>query len=244
MILDFLNPNTDCCICNKRTGFNKNKIKYGYICWNCLKKLSKHNISLINMKKFSIEELKNKINAPISNNAVSFTQHISNCNINIDIKSTSYNGFNFNHTTDEYSAVKNNRYYEGTIIRYNQILKDCSELINTTKTPKVFFERYLIAIAILNDYILIERKLSFKGKKPSQIKKELQEKEIFTVNDFLDRYYEDTLSKINNLKTSKAKQNRVYKFSNEIDTYSKYMTNESLKKFNIQYEQLEKMFIN
>lgn len=244
MLLDFFNPNTTCCICDKKTGFNKNKIKYGYICWNCLKKLDKHNIYLLNIKNFSIEDLKSKIKEPIHSNAISFTPHISDFNINVDIKSISYNGFNFNYTTEEYSAIRNNRYFEGTIIRYNQILKDCSELINTTKTPKVFFERYLIAIAILNDYILIERKLSFKGKKPSQIKKELQEKEIFTVNDFLDRYYEDTLSKINNLKTSKAKQNRVYKFSNEIDTYSKYLTNESLKKFTVQYEQLEKIFIN
>ena len=99
-----------------------------------------------------------------------------------------------------------------------------------------------MAIAILNDLILIENKLSFKGKTPSKIKKQLQEKESFTVNDFLDRYYNDTVNKINNCKTIKAKQNKVISFSNGIDEYSIYMTKDSLTKFTIMYDQLEKQY--
>lgn len=167
-----------------------------------------------------------------------FKNHIS-----VNIKATSYNGFNFNYKTEEYSAIRKRRYDMITIQNYFRILKDCEELINTTKNPNVFFKRYLIALAILNDLILIENKLSFKGNKPSKIKKQLQEKEIYTVNDFLDRYYQDNLDKIKNLKTSRAKQNKVDSFSNEIDKYSIYMTNESLKKFTLMYEDL-KNYIN
>lgn len=158
----------------------------------------------------------------------------------INITSTSYNGFNFNYTMPEYSSIKNKRYYTGTIQRYIEILKDCEHLINTTKNPDVFFYRYLMSIAILNDLILIENKLSFKGKKPSKIKRQLQEKEVFTVNDFLDRYYTETLSKITNLKTTKAKQNKIVAFSNKIDEYSIHINNQSLAKFNTMYENLKR----
>lgn len=160
--------------------------------------------------------------------------------IDVSITSISFNGFNFNYTTEEYSAIRKGRYDIITIQNYFRILKDCGKLINTTKNPDIFFKRYLTALAILNDLILVENRLSFKGNKPSKIKKQLQEKEIYTVNDFLDRYYQDTLDKINKLKTSKAKQNKVVMFSNKIDTYSIYMTNESLKKFTLMYEELKK----
>ncbi len=159
----------------------------------------------------------------------------------IKIKSTSCNGFNFNYTTPEYSSIRYKRYYEGTIQRYLKILKDCEELINTTKNPDIFFNRYLMSIAILNDLILIENKLSFKGKKPSSIKKQLQKKEVFTVNDFLNRYYTETLSKITNLKTTKAKQNKIIAFSNKIDEYSIHINNQSLTKFTNMYENFKKI---
>ena len=164
-------------------------------------------------------------------------------NINVKVSTTTYNGFNFNYTTDEYSAIRKKKYGISTIQIYFKILKDCEHLINTTKNPDVFFKRYMIAIAILNDLILIEHKLHFKGNKPSDIIKQLKAKEVYTVNDFLDRYYQDTLNKINSYKTSKAKQNKVISFSNEIDKYSIYMTNESLKKFTLMYEQLKNKYM-
>lgn len=173
---------------------------------------------------------------------LSFKNFLRN-KLDIKITSTSHNGFNFSYTADEYSSIRYDRYNEGTIQNYFRILRDCENLINTTKNPDVFFSRYLTALAILNDLILVEKKLSFKGNKPSKVKKHLQEKEVFTVNDFLDRYYEDILCKINNCKTIKAKQNKVLSFSNKIDEYSIFMTNESLTKFTLMYAQLEKQFL-
>lgn len=60
-MIDFFNPNTICFICNNKTGLNKNKTKHGYICHNCLLKLSKKNINILNIKKYTIDELKNII---------------------------------------------------------------------------------------------------------------------------------------------------------------------------------------
>lgn len=172
-----------------------------------------------------------------------FFSNLFNSQVNNIVKSTPRNGFNFNYLSNEHIYLRNGNYNKSSIERVLKILKESGDLINTTKTPKVFFERYLLSISILNELISIEKKLSFKGNKPSSLKKTLQGKEVFTVNDFLDRYYNDTLAKINAYKTVKAKQNKVYEFSNEIDKYSRYMTLESLKKFTILYEQLENMFI-
>ena len=148
-----------------------------------------------------------------------FFSSLFNNQVNITVKSTPRNGFDFNYLSNEYIYLRNRNYNKSSIERALKVLKESGNLINTTKTPKVFFERYLLSISILN------------------------EKEVFTVNDFLDRYYNDTLEKTNAYKTVKARQNKVYEFSNEIDGYSMYMTLESLKKFTALYEQLENMFI-
>ena len=141
-------------------------------------------------------------------------------------------GFDFNYIMDEYSGIRKGRYNALTIERHIQILKDCGNLINTTKKPDVFFNRYLIALALLNDLILIKNKKIFKGDKPSEIKRQFYEKEIYTVNDFIDRYYEDTISQISSLKTQKAKQSRIDKFCNGLNDYKQYLSVDSLNKYN------------
>lgn len=152
-----------------------------------------------------------------------------------------YNGFDYNYTTGEYHYLKKCPYYDvAGLKRCLQILKDCQELINTTKTPKVFFQRYLCAIDILNELILVEKRYKklFIGSKPSEAKKQLQYKEIYTVNDFLDRYYNQTIININSLKTEKAKQKRKDNFFNEIIKYQNYINKISFYKFKTLYENL------
>lgn len=142
-------------------------------------------------------------------------------------------GFDFNYVMDEYSSIRKKKYNALTVQRHIEILKDCGNLINTTKKPNVFFSRYLIALALLNDLILIENKKVFNGDKPSEIKKQFYEKEIYTVNDFIDRYYEDIISQISGLKTQKAKQNRINDFCNGLNDYKQYLSTESLNKYNL-----------
>lgn len=148
-------------------------------------------------------------------------------------------GFDFDYIMDEYSAIRKGKYNALTVERHIEILKDCGNLINTTKKPDVFFHRYLIALALLNDLILIDNIKFFKGNKPSDIKKQFYEKEIYTVNDFIDRYYEDTISQIFSLKTQKAKQSRVDKFCNGLNDYKQYLSTESLNKYNDLCSQLK-----
>lgn len=142
-------------------------------------------------------------------------------------------GFDFNYLSDNYIYLRNNKYYtHNNVNNCLRILKDCANLINTTKKPDVFFERYLLAISILNELITIQSKFKFSGKRPSEIKRELYEKEIFTVNDFLDRYYNETLVKLNSLKTEKAKLSRIDNFCTGLNNYKCYLSEDSLLKYN------------
>lgn len=149
-------------------------------------------------------------------------------------------GFDFSYLSDNYIYIRNNKYYNlDTAKNCLKILKECANLINTTKKPEIFFRRYLLALSILNELIPVERKFPFKGDKPSKIKKEFYQKEILTVNDFIDRYYNDTLLKITSLKTEKSKIARINEFHSSLDTYKQYMSAESINKYNELYLKLK-----
>ena len=159
-----------------------------------------------------------------------------NENVNIYPKK----GFDFNYVSANYIYIRNNKHHNlDTVKNCLRILKDCANLVNTTKKPDVFFERYLLAISILNEMIPVERKFPFKGDKPSKIKKQFYEKEILTVNDFIDRYYNETLLKIKSLKTEKSKTSRVNDFCTGLNNYKQYLSTESLNKYNDLCSKLE-----
>lgn len=154
MLSDFFSPNTICFICNNKAGLNKNKTSYGYICWNCLKKLSKHNINILNIKKFSVEELKNKVNTSTSTNISSFSEHApSKTNYilkNVDLAEQLFNTQVLGETVDsiykhqvnkilKQCTPKNKQYPER-----QQVLLKVIDLIGEPATPK---ERFLVAKA-------------------------------------------------------------------------------------------------
>lgn len=142
-------------------------------------------------------------------------------------------GFDFNYISDNCIYIRNNKNWnKENINNCLRILKDCAKLINTTKNPKVFFERYLLAISILNELIPIEKKLNLKGDKPSQIKKQFYEKEINTVNDFIYRFYNETILKISTLKTQKSKLLRINEFCLALNNYKQYLSTDSINVYN------------
>ena len=141
-------------------------------------------------------------------------------------------GFDFSYTSAEYNEIRTKKYTLGTIQQYLKILDDSKKLVNTTKNPDVFFNRYLIIIAIVNELIFIEKKINFKGTLPSQIKGELIQKEVYTVNDFINRFYEETNFQISKLKTATAKQKRIEIFCHGLDNYVQYLTEASKTKYN------------
>lgn len=144
----------------------------------------------------------------------------------------------FNYIDNNYSYIINKNYYRGTIENCLRISKDCANLINTTKKPDVFFNRYNLLISIMNELITVEKKFKFDGSKPSEIKKHLMDKEQYTINDFIDRYYQNAILKINSFKTMKAKENSAKKFLDDIHDYYVFMGKTSICKINNLYNSI------
>lgn len=119
-----------------------------------------------------------------------------------------------------------------------KIAKDCARIVNTTKNPKVFFERYELLVTTLQKLVGVQHSVSFSGTKPSVMLSQIQSKRVATITDFINRYYADVLDKIITLKTAKAKQNKVETFFNSLEEYSGKMPNECVKLYTDIYAHL------
>ncbi len=119
-------------------------------------------------------------------------------------------------------------------------LQELSHLINTSNNPKVFFIKYEELVLKLREIADIETRYKFTGKLPSQNLKEVLQKRVETINDFIFRYYVATRLKVESLKQSKSKINYIEDFKNNLNENVKYMDNENIERFNKMYETLKK----
>ena len=78
----------------------------------------------------------------------------------------------------------------------------------------------------------------FRGTSPSENLTNTLNKKTLTINDFIDRFYNDTLFQISKLKTEKAKEKRIENFYNELSKYNDYMLPENVEKYISMYENL------
>ena len=125
----------------------------------------------------------------------------------------------------------------------NQFLKhsyESTELLNKTKNPRVFFERYSFLIKETENLSQLEIFLKFKGRKPSDTLKYLQSQKEKETNLMIIRSWEDLNIKLNELKTNKAKLNNINNLYKEFNVYSNKMTNNNIDLVNSYY----KTFIN
>ena len=112
-------------------------------------------------------------------------------------------------------------------------VNESANLVNTTKKVDVFFSRYDFLIETVNKLIGIEKFLKFKSDKPSEMLKSIESKKVYTINDFIDRYYEDILEQIRKLKTDKAKQKRIDNFYTSFEPYFNQMEKENIDKIHL-----------
>lgn len=107
------------------------------------------------------------------------------------------------------------------INNHTRIINDCVELVNETKTPKVFFERYKTLLQLTKELAIIEPLFqNFKDPKPSQQYRNLLEHSDEFIRDFIDRYYKSAKAKIESLKTQKARQKTAASFYEILMGYS------------------------
>ncbi|MGO1044500.1 DUF4236 domain-containing protein [Clostridioides difficile] len=119
-----------------------------------------------------------------------------------------------------------------------KIINDCANMVNATKDPKTFFNRYDMLLDKSYALVAIEDNLNFSGQSPSQMLDSIIAKRTDTVNDFLTRYYEEMSSKLRGLKTEKARMNNAYKFSSLAMDYKEHLNNDNKTKLGQLYKQL------
>ena len=118
-----------------------------------------------------------------------------------------------------------------------KIIEDSVKLINTTTKPDVFFKRLDLFEEKLN--VLCELKnIKFDGQKPKDKLKEFNKEKHCVVNAFIDRCFDETLLKIDSLKTVDAKLRNREKFYVELSTYIDLMPKKSALYFKEKYDAL------
>ncbi len=120
-----------------------------------------------------------------------------------------------------------------------QFLKHCTEsveIVNHTKNPRVYFERYNFILENTNNLIQLEGMLKFNNTLPSvQLQKLLESKEEST-NLMIARCFDDLNNKISKLKTDKTKINNIQKVYDELSFYENEMTSKNIDLCNRYYK--------
>ena len=138
-------------------------------------------------------------------------------------------------------SSRQKRYAECMAPQWLKIANDCAKIVNTTKNPKTFFERHDLLVEKLRALSELERYVKFSGQKPHAVLSDVLRRKSATIHDFIDRYYVETLSKINDLKTTKAKQNCAESFYNSLTLYSDRIDNENVRYYTDLYSWLLSM---
>lgn len=114
-----------------------------------------------------------------------------------------------------------------------EILNDCAELIESTKNPQVFFERYNLYILKLAALANAQKTKQIKVTGENIIDKfermNTEQQKIKVTNAFIDRMWADTCEKASNLKTERGKLNRIKKFKETLSDYNNLMPEQCIK---------------
>lgn len=104
-----------------------------------------------------------------------------------------------------------------------QITNDCISIVNSSKNPDTFFYRLQLLDEKYEQLSSLEKYISFAGDSPRQKYIIFKSQKTALINGLIDRMWADTQSKIDNLKTDKAKDNARNKFLATLHTYESYM---------------------
>lgn len=85
-----------------------------------------------------------------------------------------------------------------------------------------------------------EKKLKYKGAKPSKILREFEVKKPSEIKNMIDRYAKDTKEKMKKLTTEKAKLNKVDAFKNKLASYENDMKQKNIEHYTEVVEELTK----
>lgn len=121
-----------------------------------------------------------------------------------------------------------------------RIADESANLVNSTKNADVFFKRYTLLLEELQKLSKLEIFNCFSQKQPSKNLKEILDKKENTINDFITRFYNETISEINSLKTVTSKNKRIENFYTNLQKYKTMMSSNNLERIDNLYLELKK----
>lgn len=119
---------------------------------------------------------------------------------------------------------KNNQFVAAQELK---IVQDCVRIINSTKKPNVFFERYDLMEQKLNHLIRLSG-VHYSGTSPRKMLSQIQKKKQAAIHDMIERYHADISFKAASLKTEKAKQNTFNIFLSTLELYYSQMNPDNI----------------
>lgn len=122
-------------------------------------------------------------------------------------------------------ANKNNQLVAAQRLK---ILKESANIINQTKNPDTFFQRYSLAEEQADKLCKLTG-IRYTGQHPQQIKQHLLEKKQTAIHDMIDRYFSDTEQKASKLKTVSGKLKKFSTFINVLENYYYLMSDDNIQ---------------
>ncbi|MST73431.1 DUF4236 domain-containing protein [Roseburia sp. MUC/MUC-530-WT-4D] len=120
---------------------------------------------------------------------------------------------------------------EGTMVYPEQnlrIIQDCVNIVNNTKNPDTFFERYELMEKKIDELVAIQGP-KYTGQSPAKLKAQVVSKKQAAIHDMIDRYYTDVSVKASVLKTIKGRRNRFHSFISTLEEYYDQMDDANIK---------------
>ena len=121
--------------------------------------------------------------------------------------------------------------FERSVEESVKMIQESMKLCNTTKKPEVFFKRYDIVLYQLDVLSRLEKFVPFSGDKPSKKLAQVKQVKNTEIDKMIDRAWNDTLEKVEKLKTDSAKIRKITGFRDEMDKYSGFMSDANIDKY-------------
>ena len=114
-----------------------------------------------------------------------------------------------------------------------KIVRECTDLVNTTSNPEVFFSRYNLMLEHLESLAGLECTGIFENSSelPSEAFLRIENQFIAAANDFLDRSFASAKVHADTLKTENGKKNAIKRYFENMEKYIVQMPGESLEHF-------------
>ena len=100
-----------------------------------------------------------------------------------------------------------------------RIAQDCCQILQTTTSPDVFFDRFHLFAWHCSELALLEKYVSFSGASPTEAFSVLMSEKQECIRQFLVRYFGKVFDKAESLKTEKGKLNQYQKFYDSLKPY-------------------------